>query len=169
MLPEGCREGAALLLVYPHNSEPHVLLTVRRHDLPDHPGQVSLPGGAVEAGETVEEAALREAAEEIGADPFHIRILGRMTPIHIPVSNFNLYPVVAITADRHPWQRQDREVARILEVPLGLLRDPETLQAEERKLAGASRQVPFFHVEGEKIWGATAMVLSEFLGMLEER
>ena len=169
VLPEGCREGAALLLAYPHNGEPHVLLTVRRHDLPDHPGQVSLPGGAVEAGETVEEAALRESEEEIGADPFQIRILGRMSPIHIPVSSFNLYPVIGITADRHPWKRQDREVARILEVPLSVLQDPATLQAEERPLAGADRQVPFFHVEGEKIWGATAMVVAEFLWMLEGR
>ncbi len=166
VLPEGCREGAALFLVYPHGGEPHVLLTVRRHDLPDHPGQVSLPGGAVDLGETVEEAALREAAEEIGADPFHIRILGRLTPIHIPVSNFNLYPVVGVTNDRHPWKRQDREVARILEVPLGVLRNPETLQKEERSLGGNRVQVPFFRVDGEKIWGATAMVIAEFLWML---
>jgi 8-oxo-dGTP pyrophosphatase MutT (NUDIX family) len=169
VLAEGCREGAALLLVYPHDGKPHVLLTVRRHDLPDHPGQVSMPGGAVEDGETVEEAALREAEEEIGADPSHIRILGRMTPLHIPVSRFNLYPVIGITADRHPWRRQDREVARILEVPLSVLRSPAILQAEERLLAGADRQVPFFHVEGEKIWGATAMVLAEFLWMIGER
>jgi 8-oxo-dGTP pyrophosphatase MutT (NUDIX family) len=169
VLADGCREGAALLLIYPHDGRPHLLLTVRRHDLPDHPGQVSLPGGAVEPGETVEEAALREAQEEIGADPFRIRILGRMTPIHIPVSSFNLYPVVAVTGDRHPWKRQDAEVARILEVTLGTLRDPETLQTEERELAGAPRQLPYFFVDGEKIWGATAMVLAEFLWMLGER
>ena len=169
VLEAGCREGAALLLLYPHDGQPHLLLTVRRHDLPDHPGQVSLPGGAVEAGETVEEAALREAEEEIGADPFHIRILGRMTPIHIPVSKFNLYPVIGVTSDRHPWKRQDREVARILEVPVVHLKDPRTLQAEQRSLAGADRQVPYFAVAGEKIWGATAMVLAEFLWMLGER
>ena len=169
VLPDGCREGASLLLAYPHAGEPHILLTVRRHDLPSHPGQVSMPGGAVEQGDTVEEAALREAEEEIGAAPFHIRILGRMTPLHIPVSSFNLDPVIGITRDRHPWKRQDREVARILEVPLSVLRDPAVLQVEGRTLSGIPRQVPFFHVDGEKIWGATAMVLAEFLWMLGER
>jgi len=169
VLPPGCRDGAGLLLLYACDGKPHLLLTVRRHDLPDHPGQVSLPGGELDPGETVEQAAVREAEEEIGADGSRIRVLGRLTPIHIPVSNFILYPVLAITDDRHPWKKQDQEVARILEVPLAELRDPKTLQVEEKQVFGGYKRVPFFSLGGEKIWGATAMILAEFLWLLGDR
>ena len=155
--------------MYSSHGEPHFLLTVRRHDLPDHPGQVSLPGGELHPGETVEQAAVRETEEEIGADGGLIRVLGRLTPIHIPVSNFILFPVIGITGDRHPWKKQELEVARILETSLSDLRDPETLRVEGRSVFGGRKRVPFFALEGEKIWGATAMVLAEFLWLLGDR
>src|SRR6185503_14229966 len=98
--PEGARDGAALLLVYPtfaeatvgrpHDDTLHIALTVRGTGLRNHTGQVSLPGGRVEEGETLEAAALREATEEIGVDPSTVELLGRLTPLHIPVSGFLL-------------------------------------------------------------------------------
>ncbi len=169
VLPAGCRAGAALLLLYPWKGEPHFLLTLRREDLPDHPGQVSLPGGALDEGETVEAAALREAAEEIGAVPSGILILGRLTPIHIPVSNFILHPVLGWSEQRHAWRKEEREVERILEIPLAALQAPSARRTEERSFAGGFKQVPYFALEGEKIWGATAMVLAEFLDLLDRR
>src|SRR4051812_6444025 len=98
--PEGARDGAALLLVYPHDDTIHIALTVRGSGLRNHTGQVSLPGGGVDDGETIEAAALREATEEIGIDASTVELLGRLTPLHIPVSGFLLHVVVGFTSMR---------------------------------------------------------------------
>jgi len=100
-LPTESRQAAALLLLYPHDTGPAVALTVRASGLARHPGQISLPGGATDPGETLAEAALREASEEIGVDPASVRILGELTPVHVIVSGFTLHPVVGVT-DRRP-------------------------------------------------------------------
>ena len=168
--PEGASNGAALLLVYPHDETLHVALTVRGSGLRNHTGQVSLPGGRVDEGETFEAAALREASEEIGIDPNTIELLGRLTPIHIPVSGFVLHPIVGFTPMRPAFQRAEWEVARIIEAPVSLLADPAVAKREirTRVVAGQSGDVdvPYFDVDGEKVWGATAMVLAEFCAIL---
>ena len=168
--PEGASNGAALLLVYPHDETLHVALTVRGSGLRNHTGQVSLPGGRVDEGETFEAAALREASEEIGIDPTTIELLGRLTPIHIPVSGFVLHPIVGFTPMRPAFQRAEWEVARIIEAPVSLLADPAVAKREirTRVVAGQSGDVdvPYFDIDGEKVWGATAMVLAEFCAIL---
>ena len=168
--PEGASNGAALLLVYPHDETLHVALTVRGSGLRNHTGQVSLPGGRVDEGETFEAAALREASEEIGIDPNTIELLGRLTPIHIPVSGFVLHPIVGFTPMRPAFQRAEWEVARIIEAPVSLLADPAVAKREirTRVVAGQSGDVdvPYFDIDGEKVWGATAMVLAEFCAIL---
>ena len=168
--PEGARNGAALLLVYPHNDMLHLALTVRGSGLRNHTGQVSLPGGGVEVGETFEQAALREANEEIGIDPGTVELLGRLTPIHIPVSGFLLHPVVGLTSMRPAFQRAEWEVARIIEAQVSLLSDPAVIKREihTRVVKGQSVDVdvPYFDIDGEKVWGATAMVLAEFCAIL---
>lgn len=167
-LPEGLRPAAALVLVYPHDEGGlHLPLTVRGGGLRTHTGQVSLPGGAVDPGETFEMAALREAAEEVGVDRSAVHVLGALTPLHIPVSGFLLHPIVGIAGRRPSFRPAEHEVARLLEVPLGRLADPATVARETRLLrrGGAPQpvEVPYFAVEGEKVWGATAMILAEFL------
>ena len=168
--PEGASNGAALLLVYPHDETLHIALTVRGSGMRNHTGQVSLPGGRVEEGETFEAAALREASEEIGIDPNTIELLGRLTPIHIPVSGFVLHPIVGFTPMRPAFQRAEWEVARIIEAPVSLLADPAVAKREirTRVVAGQSGDVdvPYFDIDGEKVWGATAMVLAEFCAIL---
>ena len=134
-----------------------------------HTGQVSLPGGAVDAGETIEAAAVREAEEEVGVDATTVQVVGRLTPLHIPVSGFLLHPVVGVVHAR-PAFPAEWEVARLLEVPLFLLADPATLRREERTfqrngVATVPVEVPYFEIDGEKVWGATAMVLGEFLAV----
>jgi len=171
-IPEGTRAGAALVLVYPHEDSLFLPLTVRGSQLRNHTGQVSLPGGRVDGDETIEAAALREADEEIGVDRGAVRILGRLTPLHIPVSNFLLYPVVGFVDARPVFNRAEWEVARIIEPSLAQLRDPATIKREFRTRTTGGQaieiDVPFFDIDSEKVWGATAMVLAEFCAILAE-
>jgi len=168
--PEGATNGAALLLVYPHDDTLHLALTVRGSGLRNHTGQVSLPGGRVDEGETLEGAALREASEEIGVEPGTVEVLGRLTPLHIPVSGFLLHPIVGFVSMRPAFQRAEWEVARIIEAPVSLLSDSSVVKREirTRVVRGQSIDVdvPYFDIDGEKVWGATAMVLAEFCAIL---
>lgn len=166
-VPRTWRLAAGLLLVFPADRAAHIVLTVRASTLPRHRGQVSLPGGVIESGETIEQAALREAAEEIGLDPHHVQTIGRLTAVDITVSSFRLTPVVALAASRPTLRPAAREVARILEVPVGTLLDRRTLGwAAVQRPDGERLTVPAFRVDGEVIWGATGMVLAEFLAVL---
>jgi len=168
--PDGARDGAALLLVYPHDDTLQFPLTVRGTGLRNHTGQVSLPGGRVDQGESYEDAALREAEEEIGVDPRAVQLLGRLTPLHIPVSGYILHPVIGFTSMRPAFQRAEWEVARIIEAPVSVLNDPRSRKREmrTRSVHGQTIEVdvPFYDIAGEKVWGATAMVLAEFCAIL---
>ena len=164
--PARLRQAAGLLLVFPIVHRAHIVLTVRADTLDRHRGQVSLPGGGVEPGETFEQAALREAREEIALPIDDVRVLGGLTPLDIPVSGFRLYPIVAVTGARPILTPADGEVVRILEVAVDELTAPERLVSVERERGGRAIIVPAFHVGGEEIWGATAMVLAEFLAVL---
>ncbi len=165
-LPPGTVPAAALLLVYPRDGDVILVLTVRAGHLPKHSGQVSLPGGMVEPGETLEEAALREAHEEVGIDPASVTLLGGLTPIHIPVSGFTLHPMVGVAAGRPSLRAAEDEVARILEVPVSHLIDASRHRRTRRMRDGTDYDVPYFELDGEQVWGATAMVLAEFATLI---
>jgi 8-oxo-dGTP pyrophosphatase MutT (NUDIX family) len=166
--PARIRNAAGVLLVFPsgRNGDAHVILTVRAESLRRHSGQVSLPGGVVEPGETFEHAALREAYEEIALNPERVRVRGALSSLDIPVSGFRLHPIVA-TLDVQPTLAPvDAEVARILEVAVDDLMDPARITHSARERDGVPLRVPAFSVAGHEIWGATAMVLAEFLALL---
>lgn len=164
--PGRIRHAAGLLIVFPVGDRPHVVVTERAQTLERHSGQISLPGGVVEPGETFEHAALREAHEEIALAPDAARVLGALTPIDIPVSGFRLHPIVAAAPMRPAMQPSDGEVARILEIAIEELLDPSHLATAVRNRDGRNVTVPAFHVGGVEIWGATAMILAEFLVLL---
>jgi 8-oxo-dGTP pyrophosphatase MutT (NUDIX family) len=171
VVPEGLRDAGALVLLYPVDEEWHFPLTVRADTLTSHTSQVSLPGGRVDEGESIEQTALREACEEIGIAASTVRIIGRLTPLHIPVSNHMLYPVVGV-ADRRPDMRPaEQEVARILEVPVSTLIDPARVKHDtlSHNINGATIaiDVPYFAIDDQQVWGATGMVLSELRAIIE--
>lgn len=161
------RPAAGLLMLFPIADRPHVILTIRADTLGRHGGQVSLPGGVIDAGETVEEAALREAHEEIGLDATAVRVIGALTPLDIPISGFRLHPVVAATDRRPLLTAAAGEVAGILDVAVEELLDPARLVSIERTRGNQTVQAPAYQVAGVEIWGATAMVLAEFLALLK--
>jgi 8-oxo-dGTP pyrophosphatase MutT (NUDIX family) len=164
--PDQARPAAALLLLFPTNGGAAVLLTKRSSALPHHGGQVSLPGGAVDPGETIEGAALREAAEEVGLARTAVRVIGRLTPLHIPVSGFVLHTVVGYTSARPETAAEAGEVDRIIEVPVAHLLDPARHRRTVRVRDGIEFDMPYFDIDGEQVWGATAMVLAEFAAVL---
>jgi 8-oxo-dGTP pyrophosphatase MutT (NUDIX family) len=163
------RPAAALLLLYPHDDHWHVPLTVRGSRLRHHTGQVSLPGGRLEPGESLEAAALREAHEEVAVDPRSVEVLGRLTPLPIGVSRHLLHPVVAVAQRRPDFVLLEDEVDALIEVPLVALQDPSAVAYEQRPYSlppHTIMDVPYFDVGGVRVWGATAMVLAEFLTLV---
>jgi 8-oxo-dGTP pyrophosphatase MutT (NUDIX family) len=167
------RHAAALLLVFPGTdgtpdplAAPACIVLTVRGETPRHPGQISLPGGVVEPGETFEQAALREAHEEVALDRHGVRVLGALTPLDIPVSGFRLYPIVAARPARPRLTPADGEVAHILEIAIDELLHPGAVRSVDRERDGVRLTIPAFHVAAHEIWGATAMVLAEFLTLL---
>jgi len=165
------RPAAALALIYPHEGEWHLPLTVRSAGLRHHTSQVSLPGGRLDhPGESVEDAALREAYEEIGVSRDDVEILGRLSSLPIAISGHLLHPVVGITATRPVFTIAADEVDRVIEVPLARLLQSDAVAWEERVRTLPPQgvmSVPYFAIEGARVWGATAMVLAELIAILE--
>ena len=166
-VPDHATPAAALVLLYPLDDEPHVLLTVRAGRLGNHAGQVSFPGGLIDDGESIEEAALREAFEEVGLDPAAVRLVGALSPLYVTVSNFAIHPVAGIAGEAPRLRRSAAEVARLLPVPVTELADPANLRRGTRWRDDLHCDVPYFEVRNERVWGATAMVLAELLAILD--
>ncbi len=163
------RQAAALLLLYPHKGSWHIPLTVRGSRLRHHTGQVSMPGGRIDLGESIEQAALREAEEEVAIDPASVEILRRLTPLPIAASGHLLHPVLGVTSQRPAFRVAEHEVERLIEVPVARLKGPDLVRWEERKRSlppYTMMDVPYFDLEDTHIWGATAMVLAEFLALI---
>jgi 8-oxo-dGTP pyrophosphatase MutT (NUDIX family) len=161
------RQAGVLLVLYPVQDVLHLVLTVRTANLEHHSGQISLPGGGWEEGDTsFQETALREADEEIGVTADGLELLGPLTPLYIPPSNNVIHPFVAYAPRRPAFRPDPEEVAELLEVPLSLLLDPATRREEDWERHGMLLHVPSYAVGEHKIWGATAAVLAEFLALL---
>jgi 8-oxo-dGTP pyrophosphatase MutT (NUDIX family) len=164
--PSDARIAAGLLLLYPGERGTSIALTVRASHLKRHAGQISLPGGATDEGETLVQAALREAHEEIGVDPARVRILGQLTPVHVLVSGFTLHPIVGITDERPEFQPAAHEVEEVIEISIDDLQDASNIRRGTRTREGLAIEYPYFDLRGSHVWGATAMILGEFICLL---
>jgi 8-oxo-dGTP pyrophosphatase MutT (NUDIX family) len=168
LVPPHERQAAALILLYPGEDGRAMLpLTLRRDDLPVHPGQVSLPGGSLDPGEAHLDTALREAEEEIGVSPADVRIIGPMSSLWVIVSGFVVFPFLGVAHARPDFRPQAREVAKLLEVPLAHVLDRSRTGWERRAREGLVISYPYFDLAGHKVWGATGMMLSEFAALFE--
>lgn len=169
-IPAQHREAAVLLLLYPDaTGHPHLAL-IRRPDYSGpHSGQVALPGGRREGDETLLQTALRETQEEIGVDPAPLAQLGALSSLYVRASNHLVYPFVAAAVGRPNFTPCEREVAAVIEVPLGRLLDRRFRGVEVVRFEQFGRvRVPYFALPGTRIWGATGMILGEFLTVLEQ-
>lgn len=162
------KKSAVCLLLYEKNETPHLLLIKRPDTHQFHAGQIALPGGSCDAGETYEQTALRELHEETGLEITDTHILGRISPFYIPVSNFYIQPVVAYLT--HPPQcHPSPEVEQVIEFSLLELLDESILGETEVTTQGNLKlKTPYFKVQGFVLWGATAMILSEVKQLLIE-
>jgi len=156
------------VLLYPHNGRWYLPLILRAQDAGVHSGQVSLPGGAREGAETPMETALREAQEELGIPPQVVTIIGTLTSLYIPASGYRITPVVGYTLRRPAFLPRATEVQQVLEAPLSLFITEETVSEEAWQLGGLPVRLPFYRVGEHKVWGATAMILSELAAVLRQ-
>lgn len=162
--------SAAVLVPITDHGEPHVLFTKKTSSVPHHKGQFSFPGGVVELrdGSRVE-TALREAWEEIRLPPEAVEVLGLLDDTPTRATSFIITPVVGIVRDRVVFTPDGREIERVLEVPLSVLRDPAIFRTEMWERNGEAHPVQFYQVSPDDVvWGATARILTQFLELLDE-
>jgi len=165
------RKAAVVILLYPnHAKETHLVLIQRMfHPKDQHAGQISLPGGKLEVSDpSPQAAALRELNEELGVPTDTVTILGQLSDLHISVSNFLVYPFLAMVKERPDFIPQPSEVHAILETPLKLFLEKSMRRKKDLKLPNGIvlKKVPYFDIQGHTLWGATAMILNEFSELL---
>jgi 8-oxo-dGTP pyrophosphatase MutT (NUDIX family) len=164
-LPDA-RQSSVLVLFYPYEETVYFPLILRPTYPGVHSGQVGLPGGGREEGDAdLVATALRESHEEIGAPPETVAVLGLLSPLYVRPSNNMVQPVVGWTPTRPDFQIDPHEVALLIEAPLLDFLDPVNRYAEVWQLRDRTAEVPYFGVQGQVIWGATAMMLGELLAL----
>lgn len=168
--PSNARQAGVLALFYPLNDEWHIVLIQRSHHPRDrHGGQISFPGGRrEEADRDLAATALREANEEVGVPTEAVHLLGALTPLYIPVSNFLVNPFVGYTSTRPAFVPQASEVDRVLEIPFAAFQMAGVKKVMDMPIGARMvlQQVPYFSVAGQVVWGATAMMLNELLAVV---
>lgn len=140
-----------------------LVMTLRSHLLPTHAGQLSLPGGRIENGESVIEAALRETEEEIGISKDIPEIIGTLSPLFVPHTNNDIRSVVGYMREKEPFVLQTSEVDEAFYIPVSELVNPDSLSFKTWTLRDRAFVVPCWLVHKTPLWGATAMILSEFI------
>ncbi|HEY2416111.1 MAG TPA: CoA pyrophosphatase [Pirellulaceae bacterium] len=167
-VPDDARRAAVLLALHRAASGWSVPAILRPDTMKAHAGQVSLPGGLIETDETVVQSALREFEEELGTAAQQMEIIGQLTPVYVFVSGFEVTPVIAVNPGPLVFQPNEHEVAAVVELPLAELIDPTRRGHHTIERRGLQFTVPHFAIAGQRVWGATSLILAEFLALLSQ-
>ncbi|WMN05998.1 CoA pyrophosphatase [Marivirga arenosa] len=164
------KKGAVMIALYPFDNKVYFPLMKRPPYQGVHGGQVSLPGGKKEdSDQTLIETAIRETYEEIGVKISDQQVIGSLSDLNVTASNFIVKPVISILNEKPEFSRDPREVEHIFQAELEHLIHPQTIQEKELTVAKEVRlKAPFFDIDEKVVWGATAMILSEFVEILKE-
>lgn len=167
------RIASTLLLLHEKKTEINFTLIKRPNYDGTHGGQISFPGGKLEKNETIKEAAIRETEEEIGILKQDINILGELTQVYIPPSNFLITPFIGFIDSTPIYQPDSREVEKIIDVSLSQLLDERLVKTKKIAMSKHGKNklyidAPYFELENQVVWGATALVLSEFKDILKK-
>jgi len=164
-------KSSVLILLYPgrENNLPNFVVTLRQTYNGIHSGQISLPGGRFESSDKdLLQTALRETNEEIGIDPAAISVIGKLTELYIPPSNYLVQPFVGFTLILPEFRIQQTEVKKIFEIEVTQLMNESAVMEKEVSTTRGQLSAPSFAIDGSIIWGATAMILSEFKEILRK-
>jgi 8-oxo-dGTP pyrophosphatase MutT (NUDIX family) len=162
------KRSAVLILFYIAQNQLHTTMILRPPYDGAHGGQMAFPGGQHEkTDENLVRTALREAQEEIGIRTQDVHVLGQLTEIFIPVSNYHVLPVLGIYPHRPDFFPDPKEVAEIVEIPLADILNPNLVGQEQLNIRGLEINAPTYYFAGQKIWGATAMIIAELKMILE--
>jgi 8-oxo-dGTP pyrophosphatase MutT (NUDIX family) len=162
------QRGSVLILLYPHNEELFTVFIKRTIDNTPHSGQISFPGGRIEPGDTsLQETALRETEEETGVFASEVEIIGSLTPLYIEVSNVEVTPFVGACNKKPVFRADPREVDYLIEVKISELLNDDIIQYKTVISDKSELKAPVYNIGNHYIWGATAMILSEFLDLLK--
>jgi len=166
ILTEGfVRQAAVLMPFFERENEYHLLLTRRTEDVQTHKGQISFPGGMREGDEDLVTTALRETFEEVGIDESRIEILGRFHD-YMSITRFRVTPFAGFIRGPFATKPQVREVAEVLQVPIGIFTDPKRLRIEKSMYVDSDPNVYFYSYGKDEIWGLTARIIKEFVETL---
>ncbi len=163
------RDSGVLILFYPEMDSLYIPFIQRPNYNGVHGGQVSLPGGKFEPNDiNLRTTALRETKEEIGVPKDLIEIIGHLSPIYIPNSNFNVTPFVSFIHHKPKFIADPYEVQNIIEAPLSQLLSNDCISTFEKEINGYKIEAPYYNIKGHVIWGATAMIISELKVIIQQ-
>lgn len=158
------RQSAVLISLFPENDTISTLLIKRATYDGVHSGQIAFPGGKLEESDaSLIDTALREAQEEVGIDPFSIEVLGTLTPLFIPISNMEVLPVIGLLQEKPKLHLNLNEVDYTITIPICHLKNPGNQLRKIIHVKEHSVEAPYFKVDCDDVWGATAMIISEFI------
>jgi len=165
--PDPPHPASVLVMLYPNiEQEVHVVFILRKTYKGHHSGQISFPGGKYEKTDSsLQYTALREAHEEVGIKIPDVQVIRELTPVFIPVSNFKVTPFLAVCQQPVSFVKDKTEVEKILEIPLQKILSAPLIDIEHEYF-GTTYRLKSFDIDGLRIWGATAMILSEVRALL---